>query len=181
MSASWFIMFIQVEPRIFEASPQWPLFVHSWRLWKLLALLKYFRKKKFHFQWVKCYPLYLVGNNFYLNVLSNHRNVNRQQICHVVRLWQRNLSFYVYFCFKTFFICLCIVLFFSLKGVLLYQGCSTAFFQVVDECLVCVRESVWPSSNLLPVLIFSMLLSLTRIDVSFYCDDLMLPNCPFFF
>ena len=27
--------------------------------------------------------------------------------------------------------------------------------------------------------IFSMLLSLSRIDVSFYCDDLTLPNCPF--
>lgn len=133
--------------------PQWALFVHSWRLWKLLALLKCFRKKKeqiiFFLQWVKCYPLlYLVGNNFYLNVFSNHRYVNRQQICHAVRLWQRHLSFYVYFCFKTFFICLCIVLFlfvfFSKRRLTVhftYQGCSAAFFQVVDECL-CVREWV---------------------------------------
>lgn len=47
---------------------------------------------------------------------------------------------------------------------------------------VCVCQSVcvWSSLNLLPVLIVSMLSSLTRVDVSFYCDDLTLPNCPFF-
>lgn len=153
MSASWLLMFIQ--PRIFKALPQWPLFVHSWCLWKLLGLLKMFLEKEkptttkkmisFFFLWVSVIQvLYPVGNNFYLNVL-NHRNVKGQHKKFVFRLT---------FILKLFFCCLCIVLFslfFSLWGVLLYffayQGCSAAFYSSCEWMSVCVNH--WTFSMLL--------------------------------
>lgn len=152
MSASWLLMFIQ--PRIFKALPQWPLFVHSWCLWKLLALLKMFlekekpttNKKMISFLWVSVIQvLYPVGNNFYLNVL-NHRNVKGQHKKFVFRLT---------FILKLFFFCcLCIdlfSLFCSLWGVLLYffayQGCSAAFYSSCEWMSVCANH--WTFSMLL--------------------------------
>lgn len=144
-------------------------------------------EKKCHFCMGMCYPLYLVGNNFYLNVLNKRRNVNGQQIRHAVRLWQRNLSFYVYFYFEPFFVYALFVIVFLLKvsyctfdlsGLFysLHSSCETNVSVWVRVCYMCV--CVWGEGPL----IFSMLLSLTRIDVSFsfYCNDLMLPNCLFF-
>lgn len=116
MSALWFIMLTEVDLRILKALPHWPLFVHSWRLWKLLALLKCFRKISFCM--AKCSKSYLVGNNFYWNVLINLCNVNGQQIHHAVRLWQRNLSFCLLFLSILYLSMHCF--WFSLKGVLLY-------------------------------------------------------------
>lgn len=114
MSASWLLMFIQ--PRIFKALPQWPLFVHSWCLWKLLALLKMFlekekpttTKKMISFLWVSVIQvLYPVGNNFYLNVL-NHRNVKGQHKKFVFRLtFILKLFFFVVYALICF---LCFVL-----------------------------------------------------------------------
>lgn len=172
MSASWFIMFIQ--PKTFEASAHWPLFVHSWRLWKLLSLFKCFRKKKsfFYGSSVIHYLLLAITSIWMSSAIIVH--VISQQIYHAVRLWLRHLSFYVYLKKKkTFFICLCIIFFLSFKGVLLYilSGCSTACSQVVDECM-CVWMWMCHHSICYRFLIFTMRLRLTRIDVSFYCDDL---------
>lgn len=80
-------------------------------------------------------------------------------------------------CFGVFFSKRCLTVHFT------YQGCSTAFIQVwmnVSVCVcvrVCLCDHHW---NGYRFLIFSMLLSLSRIDESFYCDDLTLPNRPFF-
>lgn len=73
-----------------------------------------------------------------------------------------------------------------LKGVLLYIWPIRVVLQPslkswMNECVcvwVCARMCVIIIGNATGF-IFSMLLSLSRIDVSFYCDDLTLPNCSF--
>lgn len=134
MSASWLLMFIQ--PRIFKALPQWPLFVHSWCLWKLLALLKMFlekekpttTKKMISFLWVSVIQvLYPVGNNFYLNVL-NHRNVKGQHKKFVLRLTFILKLFFLllsmhWFVFFVLFSLRCLTVLFCLSGLF----CSLLF------------------------------------------------------
>lgn len=123
MSALWLLMFIQ--PRIFEALPQWPSFVHSWCLWKLLALLKMFldKKKISNFCMGVIQVLYLVGNNFYLNVL-NHRNVKGQCCLPATRILSlftfilKHSSFLFFFFWSMH--CFVFIGFFFLRGVLLY-------------------------------------------------------------
>lgn len=120
MSASWFTMFIQ--PKTFEASAHWPLFVHSWRLWKLLSLLKCFRKKIIIFFYgssVIHYLLLAITSIWMSSAIIVH--VISQQIYHAVRLWLRHLSFYVYLKKKKKHSLFVYALFFlSFKGVLLY-------------------------------------------------------------
>lgn len=119
-----------------------------------------------------------------MNVLSNHRNVNANRSV-TLSAYDKDICLFMFtFVLQTFFV-YALFIFFSKRRLTVhftYQGCSTAFVQVVGECLcvyVCLRVCKI-IMNLLPVLIFSMLSSSTRIDVSFYCDDLTLPNCPFF-
>lgn len=79
---------------------------------------------------------------------------------------KHSLFAYALFCFSQ----KCLTVHFT------YQGCSTAFVQVVNECVcMCVCEII---TELATGLIFSMLLSLTRLCM-FYCDDPTLPNCLF--
>lgn len=67
----------------------------------------------------------------------------------------------------------------SLKGVLLYIVPIRVVLQPVFKFWMNVCLSVCVIiSEVATGLIFSMLFSLTRINVSFYCDDLTLPNCP---
>lgn len=143
MSASWFMMFFHVEDLWSLATVTivctFLTFVEA------TSSFKMFQKTKIISEWVTCYPRHLVGNNFYLNVINNHCNVNRQQVCHAVCLWQRHSSFYVYFCFKTFFVYALFFLSLSLYKRCLtvhftYQGCSTAFVQVWMN--VCMYQSV---------------------------------------
>lgn len=108
---------------------------------------KMFEKKKdlVFFCMGKCYPFYLVGNNFYLNVLNNHRNVKGQQICRSVRHWQRNLSFFFMFTFvfKTFFMCLCICFLLKVSYCTFYL--SGLFYSLRSSCewmSVCVKVCV---------------------------------------
>lgn len=148
MSALWLLMFIQ--PRIFEALPQWPSFVHSWCLWKLLALLKMFldKKKWLIFVWVNVIQvLYLVGNNFYLNVL-NHRNVRGQHCLPATRILKHSSFFffvYALFCFYFVF----------LRGVLLYFLPVRVVLQPLFELWMnvslcdCVSNHHWTFSMLL--------------------------------
>lgn len=139
MSASWLLMFIQ--PRIFKALPQWPLFVHSWCLWKLLALLKMFlekekpttTKKMISFLWVSVIQvLYPVGNNFYLNVL-NHRNVKGQHKKFVFRL-----TFILKFFFFVVYALICFLCFVlsevSYCTFLPIRVVLQPFIRVVSEC-----------------------------------------------
>lgn len=79
--------------------------------------------------------------------------------------------------FEAFFICLCIVCLFFSKMCLTvhftYQGCSAAF--------VCVRACVYVRACAFDIeLATSFDFQHAVVNVSFYCDDLMLPNCPFF-
>lgn len=86
-------MFIQVEaPRGFATVTivcTFLTFVEATRSFKMFQK----KKKTNHFSMGKVLSMHPVGNNFSLNVLSNHRSVNGQQMCHAVRLRQRHLSF----------------------------------------------------------------------------------------
>lgn len=118
---------------------------------------KMFQKKNYNFfLWVKCYPLFVVGNNFYLNVFSNHCSCN--QPTNLSRCPPMTKTF-VFLCLlkkKKTILYLSMHCFFSLLKVsyctFYLSGCSTACSQVVDECMcACVNVS---SFNLLPVFDF---------------------------
>lgn len=115
-----------------------------------------------------------------MNVRRNHRNVNSQQIGH-----DKEICLFMFtFVLKHSFLSMHCFCFFFLKGVLLYNSLIRVVLQPLFKlrmnmgaCVcVCVRASVCVWVRDRQWTCFSMLLSFTRIDTSFYCDYLMLPN-----